>query len=169
MPAVLDIGYSLSPRFPDPPQTDYRAATVRELRHDLFCGDIHLTETASGRELATRRGWLPVLDFAWALCDTAEALDADPLGSRSPGPHHAELDFPETADRLLLTRQFGSVDIAADWEAPGPRPTLTVRHAELRSEARDFLQDLVADLADAHEELLDNPVVWELRTRFPRV
>lgn len=33
---VLDIGYALSNRFPDPPQTDYRRADVHALRHDLF-------------------------------------------------------------------------------------------------------------------------------------
>ncbi|GAA3646415.1 hypothetical protein GCM10023079_40050 [Streptomyces chitinivorans] len=38
--SVLDIGYSLSRRFPDPPQTDYRTADARALRHDLFCGDV---------------------------------------------------------------------------------------------------------------------------------
>jgi hypothetical protein len=44
-----------------------------------------------------------------------------------------------------------------------------VRHAELRAEARDFLHDLLDDLTDLHEELADNPAVWQLRARFPRV
>jgi hypothetical protein len=48
-------------------------------------------------------------------------------------------------------------------------PPLTVRHPELRREARDFLQDLVADLRDLHEGLADNATIWELQARFPRL
>src|SRR4051794_16783094 len=75
---VLDIGYSLSRRFPDSPQTDYRSADVHSLRHDLFCGDVYLADTAKDREVSTAWGWVPVLDFAWALCDIVEQLDQDP-------------------------------------------------------------------------------------------
>ncbi|MFR9675986.1 hypothetical protein [Streptomyces sp. TR06-5] len=165
---MLDIGYALSHRFPDPPQTDYRAADVAALRHDLFCGDVYLADTESDRELGTGWGWLPVLDFAWALCDVVELLDRDPRGSRSPGPQRADLDFTETADLLRFERRFGWVDIAADWSPPDERP-LAFRHAVLRREARDFLHDLLADLTDLHEGLADNPVVWDLGARFPRV
>jgi len=165
---VLDIGYSLSARFPDPPGTDYRAADSRALRHDLFCGDIHLTDTGSGRELSTAWGWLPVLDFAWALCDIAEQLDTDPLGDRSPGPQRAELDFTESAELLRFVRRFGSVYVTADWR-PRSEPPLTVPHRELRSEARAFLHDLVADLTDMHQGLDGNVVLWTLLDRFPRL
>ncbi|URN16654.1 hypothetical protein MW084_12675, partial [Streptomyces sudanensis] len=90
---MLDIGYSLSRRFPDPPQTDYRRADVHALRHDLFCGDVYLADTETDREVATAWGWVPVLDFAWALCDIVERLDRDPRGSRAAQPQYAELDF----------------------------------------------------------------------------
>ncbi|GAA2062319.1 hypothetical protein GCM10009801_05330 [Streptomyces albiaxialis] len=165
---MLDIGYSLSRRFPDPPQTDYRTADVRALRHDLFCGDVYLADTEADRELSTAWGWVPVLDFAWALCDIAEELDRDPLGARSPGPHRAELDFTESAERLRFTRRFGWVDITADWTAADEGP-LAFSHTELRREARDFLRDLLADLTDLHEGLDANPAVWDLMARFPRV
>jgi hypothetical protein len=179
---VLDIGYSLSRRFPDPPQTDYRTADVRALRHDLFSGDVYLADTESDRELSTSWGWLPVLDFAWALCDTVELLDAAPPpgsgppgpgrrmppGSRSPGPYRAEVDFTESTERMRFERRFGWVDITADWYA-GDEPPLTFGYSELRREARDFLHDLLGDLTDMHEGLADNPAVWTLRARFPRV
>ncbi|SCK06585.1 hypothetical protein [Streptomyces sp. WMMB 322] len=201
---MLDIGYSLSRRFPDPPQTDYRTADVRALRHDLFSGDVYLADTEADRELSTAWGWLPVLDFAWALCDTVELLDAGPPpasgrggvspggtspgfagevpprrsqgekpgevppGSRAAGPRYAEVDFTESTDRMRFERRFGWVDITADWSARG-EPPLTFQHTELRREARDFLHDLLADLTDMHEGLADNPVVWTLRARFPRV
>ncbi|MBN3928751.1 hypothetical protein IQ279_03680 [Streptomyces verrucosisporus] len=165
---MLDIGYSLSRRFPDPPQTDYRSADVRALRHDLFCGDVYLADTEADRELSTARGTVPVLDFAWALCDIAERLDRDPLGSRAARPQYAELDFVESADNLHFERRFGWVDVTADW-LPADEPPLTVNHGELRREARDFLHDLIADLTDIHEGLGDNPVLWDLQARFPRV
>ncbi|MFD7920626.1 hypothetical protein ACFV3R_15545 [Streptomyces sp. NPDC059740] len=165
---MIDLGYSLSPRFPDPPQTDYRTADVRALRHDLFSGDVYLADTESDRELSTAWGWVPVLDFAWALCDIVERLDRDPLGSRSSRTHYAELDFTESADRLLFARRFGWVDVSADWSPAGEEP-LTFGHAALRREARDFLHDLVADLTDMHEGLGDNPLVWDLLVRHPRV
>ncbi|AZK94837.1 MULTISPECIES: hypothetical protein [Streptomyces] len=165
---MLDIGYSLSRRFPDPPQTDYRRAEVTALRHDLFCGDVYLADTEADRELSTAWGWVPVLDFAWALCDIAERLDRDPLGSRASRPQHAELDFTESADRMLFERRFGWVDVEADW-MPGDEAPLTFAHGELRREARDFLHDLIADLCELHEPLADNPVIWDLQARFPRV
>ncbi|MFF9559786.1 hypothetical protein ACF1DY_28725 [Streptomyces albus] len=166
---MLDIGYALSRRFPDPPQTDYRTADVHALRHDLFCGDVYLADTETDRELSTAWGWVPVLDFAWALCDIAEDLDRDPRGARSPGPHHATLDFTESADLLSFTRRFGWVEITGDWPAARDEGPLTFSHTELRREARDFLHDLVADLTDMHEGLADNPAVWTLMSRFPRV
>ncbi|MFD8380667.1 hypothetical protein ACFV2X_19305 [Streptomyces sp. NPDC059679] len=165
---MIDLGYSLSRRFPDPPQTDYRSADVHTLRHDLFCGDVYLADTEADRELSTAWGWVPVLDFAWALCDIVERLDRDPLGSRSARPVHAELDFTESTDRLLFERRFGWVDITADWVEAEDAP-LTFNHTALRREARDFLHDLIADLTDMHEGLADNPAVWELQARYPRV
>ncbi|MER5771599.1 hypothetical protein [Streptomyces sp. NPDC001985] len=165
---MLDIGYSLSPRFPDPPQTDYRAADPPALRHDLFCGDVYLADTKADREVSTAWGWVPVLDFAWALCDIVERLDRDPRGSRSATPQRAELDFTESADRMLFERRFGWVDVEADWMRRD-EPPLTFSHSELRRESRDFLHDVIADLTDLHESLADNPVIWDLQARFPRI
>ncbi|ANW18976.1 hypothetical protein [Streptomyces clavuligerus] len=165
---MLDIGYSLSSRFPDPPQTDYREADTHTLRHDLFCGDVYLADPETDRELSTAWGWVPVLDFAWALCDIVERIDRDPRGSRSSTPQWAELDFTESADRMVFERRFGWVDVTADWTRRD-EPPLTFNHGELRREARDFLHDVLADLTDMHEGLADNPVVWDLQARFPRV
>lgn len=165
---MLDIGYSLSRRFPDPPQTDYRSADVHTLRHDLFCGDVYLADTEKDTEVSTAWGWVPVLDFAWALCDIVEQLDQDPRGSRSSHSQYAELDFTESSDRMLFERRFGWVDVEADWMPPEEDP-LTFSHRLLRREARDFLHDLIADLVDMHEGLGDNPVIWTLQSRFPRV
>ncbi|MDI5963710.1 hypothetical protein POF50_009400 [Streptomyces sp. SL13] len=161
---MIDLGYALSRRFPDPPQTDYRTADVRTLRHDLFCGDVYLAE--GERELVTAWGWVPVLDFAWALCDIAELLDRDPMGGRASRPQHAELDFTQSADRMRFVRRFGWVDVTADWARD---EAVSVSHADLRREARDFLNDVVADLVDMHDGLDDNPAVWNLMARFPRV
>lgn len=165
---VIDLGYSLSRRFPDPPQTDYRHADVRALRYDLFCGDVYLADVATDRELSTAWGWVPVLDFAWALCDVVEQLDRDPLGSRAATPQRAELDFTESAHRMYFLRRFGWVEVRADWQPPEEAP-LSFNHRTLRREARDFLHDLTADLTDMHEGLGDNPAVWDLLGRFPRI
>ena len=106
---MLDIGYSLSRRFPDPPQTDYRRADVHALRHDLFCGDVYLADTKADREVSTAWGWVPVLDFAWALCDIVEQLDRDPRGNRASRPQHAEIDFTESVrpDALRAPLRLG--------------------------------------------------------------
>ncbi|GGR13921.1 hypothetical protein WEB32_20015 [Streptomyces netropsis] len=165
---MIDLGYSLSRRFPDPPQTDYRTADVRALRHDLFCGDVYLADVKTDRELSTGWGWVPVLDFAWALCDVLEQVDRDPRGNRAAVPQYAELDFTESTDRLMFERRFGWVEVAADWQ-PADEPPLNFNHRALRREARDFLHDVIADLCDMHEGLADNPVVWDLQSRFPRV
>ncbi|WP_406507500.1 hypothetical protein [Streptomyces sp. NBC_00212] len=165
---MLDIGYSLSRRFPDPTRIDYSRADVYTLRHDLFCGDVYLADTKADREVSTAWGWVPVLDFAWALSDTVELLDRDPLGSRAARPQYAEIDFTESTDRMLFERRFGWVDVEADW-MPADEEPLTFSHTELRRETRDFLHDLIADLTDMHEGLGDNPIVWDLQARFPRI
>nr|WP_104821036.1 hypothetical protein [Kitasatospora sp. MMS16-BH015] len=162
---MIELGYSLSNRFPDPPQTDYRSASVRSLRYDLFCGDIWLE--ADGVDLSTGWGWVPVLDFAWALCDTVEQLDLDPQGSRAARVQTYDLDFTQNTELLRFARRFGLVEISATWLPD--EPPAVVRHADLRREARDFLQDVLADLGDLHDGLADNPNVWTVQGRFPRV
>jgi hypothetical protein len=170
---VLDIGYSLSSRFPDPPGTDYRRADVRALRYDLFSGDVYLADTKADRELSTAWGWVPVLDFAWALCDIVDQLDRDARGSRAAGPYRADLDFTESTDRMRFERRFGWVGITADWirgadRAGDEASALTFSYTELRRESRDFLHDLLADLTDLHDDLGENPAIWQLQARFPR-
>lgn len=162
---MIDVGYALSRRFPDPPQTDYRTADVHALRHDLFCGDVYLAK--GERELSTAWGWVPVLDFGWALCDIVEQLDRDPRGGRAARPQYAEFDFTESTERLRFVRRFGHVEVTADWA--DDEPPLVLQFSALRREARDFLHDLVADLVDMHDDLAGNPVVWGLMARFPRV
>jgi hypothetical protein len=110
---------------------------------------------------------VPVLDFAWALCDVTERLDRDPLGSRASRPQRAELDFTQSTELLRFVRRFGWVEMTADWIKD--EPPLSVRHDDLRRESRDFLHDVVAELADLHEGLDANPVIWNLLARFPRV
>ncbi|GAA2140363.1 hypothetical protein GCM10009760_23490 [Kitasatospora kazusensis] len=165
MAYVIELGYSLSNRFPDPPQTDYRDASVRSLRYDLFCGDVFLD--ADGLDLSTHWGWVPVLDFAWALCDTVEELDRDPRGSRSATVQTFDLDFTQNTELLRFARRFGLVEISATWLPD--EPPAVVRHEDLRREARDFLQDVVADLTDMHDGLADNPNLWTVQGRFPRI
>lgn len=162
---MIDLGYSLSLRLPDPPQTDYRTASPQSLRHDLFCGDVYLE--ADGEAVETRWGWVPVLDFAWALCDIVERLDRDPQGSRSATVQTADLDFTQNTELLRFARRFNWVEITATWLPDVP--PVVVRHSELRREARDFLQDVLADLTELHEGLGDNPAVWSLQAQFPRV
>ncbi|WP_344442116.1 hypothetical protein [Kitasatospora nipponensis] len=161
---MIELGYSLSRRFPDPPQTDYRSASVHALRHDLFCGDVYLD--ADGQEFSTAWGWVPVLDFAWALCDIVELLDEDPRGSRAATIRTADLDFTQSTELLRFARRFGLVEVSATWL---DGPPAVMRHAELRREARDFLQDVLADLFDLHPELADNANIWTVQGRFPRV
>lgn len=166
MAGVIELGYSLSTRFPDPPQTDYRTASVRSLRHDLFAGDVYL-ESDDGTGVETRWGWVPVLDFAWALCDVVERLDEDPRGSREARVRTEDLDFTQNTELLRFARRFGWVEVTATWR-PEDEPVV-VRHAELRREARDFLQDVLADLTELHEGLADNPNVWTVQGRYPRI
>src|SRR5690606_34428976 len=113
-------------------------------------------------------GWLPVLDFAWALCDIVERVDRDPAGSRASRPQRAELDFTESTDLLLFERRFGWVDIEAEW-LPASEPPLTFSLTELRRETRDFRHALPADLVDLHADLGENPAAWTLQARYPRI
>jgi hypothetical protein len=125
---------------------------------------VHLE--AEGVDLSTAWGWVPVLDFAWALCDIVEEIDRDPAGARSSRLQQADLDFTESADLLRFSRRFNWVEIHAEWV---DGPPITVRHPDLRRESRDFLQDVIADLADLHEGFADNAAVWEVQARYPRV
>ena len=154
---MLDIGYSLSRRFPDPPQTDYRRADVQALRHDLFCGDVYLADTKEDRELSTAWGWVPGTRLRLGAVRHRRAARPDPRGSRAAARSTPSWTSPSRRpDALRAALRLGGRE--ADW-MPRDEPPLTFSHSELRREARDFLHDLIADLTDMHEGLADNPAI----------
>ncbi len=120
---------------PIPRRPTTAARTLRALRHDLFSGDVYLADTKADRELSTAWGWVPVLDFAWALCDIVERIDQDPRGNRSHRRQYAELDFTESSDVMIFERRFGWVDVEADWmpgtsrRSPSATPSCAARPA----------------------------------------
>ena len=128
---VLDIGYALSNRFPDPPQTDYRRADVRALRHDLFCGDVYLADTKADRELSTAWGWVPVLDFAWALCDIVGAHRPRPGGlpRRPPPARGARLHRVHRPHALRAPLRLGGHRVRLDAGGGAPADLLPLRTA----------------------------------------
>ena len=40
---------------------------------------------------------------------------------------------------------------------------------QTQQEIKARLHDVIADLTDMHEDLAENPAIWTLQARFPRV
>ncbi|CAM5617830.1 hypothetical protein [Streptomyces] [Streptomyces violaceorubidus] len=162
---VLDIGYALSTR------SRTRRRRTTGARTSTPCGTICSAGTCTS-PTPRRTGSCPQpgdgcrCSTSPGRCATSWSTSTGTRRSRAARPR-AELDFTESTDRLLFERRFGWVDIEAEW-LPADEP-LSFSHTELRREARDFLHDLLADLTDLHEDLADNPAIWTLQSRFPRV
>jgi hypothetical protein len=134
----MHFDYRLSEDW-DENSVDLAAAEETDLRYYAATGDIILREDQTN--LSARWGWIPLIDFALAMREIAEAL-AITEGSET-------FEFTESEATLLFDRRGQEMTISGSY-APGK---ITIPLTEFMEKARDLGQRLDAELRAKHPEL----------------
>jgi hypothetical protein len=126
-------------------------ATVEEteLRYYVAPGDVMLGRGET--DLSANWGWIPLIDFALALLEIADALSAAE-GSET-------FEFTESEATLQFDRVGEEVSITASY-APGE---IRVPLPEFRNQVDDFARRLDKALLQKHPELELNPEYQRLK------
>ena len=120
-----------------------------DLRYYVALGDVML-----GRgqiDLSANWGWIPLIDFALALLEIADALSAAE-GSET-------FEFTESEATLQFDRASEEVTITSNY-APGE---IRAPLPEFKNQVDDFARRLDKALLDKHPELELNPEYQRLR------
>jgi hypothetical protein len=139
----MHFDYRLSEDW-DENSTDLAAADETDLRYYAATGDIILRQDQTN--LSARWGWIPLIDFALAMREIAEAL-AVAEGSET-------FEFTESEATLQFERRGEEVAISGSY-APGE---IKIPFTTFDERARDFALRLDAELLAKRPELGQNPV-----------
>jgi hypothetical protein len=139
----MHFDYRLSEDW-DENSVDLAAAEETDLRYYAATGDIILRQDQTN--LSARWGWIPLIDFALAMREIAEALVVTE-GSET-------FEFTESEATLLFDRRGQEMTISGSY-APGK---ITIPFTAFMEKARDFGQRLDAELLAKRPELGRNPV-----------
>jgi hypothetical protein len=139
----MHFDYRLSEDW-DENSTDLAAADETDLRYYAATGDIILRQDQTN--LSARWGWIPLIDFALAMREIAEAL-AVAEGSET-------FEFIESEATLQFERRGEEVAISGSY-APGE---IKIPFTTFDERARDFALRLDAELLAKRPELGQNPV-----------
>lgn len=125
-------------------------ATVSELRYDCFLGDV--TFRVGAADFSTHWGWIPMWDFALAMCGSIASLN---------GRDESCFEFTESEACIIFSRRDHKIEVAATY---APRVVGRTCIGELASAAYDFLVCIDGRLLRAYPELRDNPGYRRLTT-----
>jgi hypothetical protein len=140
---MVSLDYQLDPSWNRPTgEADLAHATELALRNDYFLGDIMVR--IGEFHLRTRLGWLPVLDFAVTLRETADSLHLDEEGAYEFTESDAKISFDRQGERIRVT----STEAPGAGEAP---------FLEFARAARAFARKVITDLCARYPSLVENP------------
>jgi hypothetical protein len=139
----MHFDYRLSEDW-DEHTTDLATAEQTDLRYYAATGDIILRKDQTN--LSARWGWIPLIDFALAMREIAEALTVTE-GSET-------FEFTESEATLQFDRRGQEMKISGSY-APGE---ITIPFTAFIEKTRDFAQRLDAELLAKRPELGQNPV-----------
>jgi len=125
--------------------------TVEEtdLRYYVAPGDVVLGTEQT--DLSADWGWIPLVDFALALREIADALsEAEGTETFEFTESEATLQFDRVGDKVVITSSY----------APGE---ISVPFSEFRKQVDDFAQRLDRELLQKHPELGLNPDYQRLK------
>jgi hypothetical protein len=126
-------------------------ATVEEtdLRYYVAQGDIVLGTDQT--DLSANWGWIPLVDFALALREIADALsEAEGSETFEFTESEAALQFDRVGDEVVITSSY----------TPGE---VTVPFSDFRKQVDEFAQRLDKELLQRHPELGLNPDYQRLK------
>jgi hypothetical protein len=139
----MHFDYRLSEDW-DENSADLATAEETDLRYYAATGDIILEKDQTN--LSARWGWIPLIDFALAMREIAEAL-AVTEGSET-------FEFTESEVTLQFDRRGQEMTISASYVSG----KISVPFVAFIEKARDFAQRLDAELLAKRPELGQNPV-----------
>jgi hypothetical protein len=143
----MHLDYRLSEEW-DEDTMDLSTVAEADLRYYVALGDIILR--ADQTDLSAIWGWIPLIDFALALREIAEAL--------AVAEGNETFEFTESEATLNFERQGQEVVISGSY-APGE---VIVPFPVFREQVRDLARRLDAELLAKHPELGRNPVYQAL-------
>ena len=143
----MHLDYRLSEEW-DEDTMDLSTVAEADLRYYVAPGDIILR--ADQTDLSAIWGWIPLIDFALALREIAEAL--------AVAEGNETFEFTESEAALNFERQGQEVVISGSY-APGE---LIVPLPVFREQVRDLARRLDAELLAKHPELGRNPTYQAL-------
>jgi hypothetical protein len=138
----MHFDYRLSEDW-DKNSTDLASAEETDLRYYAATGDIILRDDQT--DLSARWGWIPLIDFALAMREVAEAL-AVPEGNKT-------FEFTESEATLQFDRRGQELIISGSY-ATGK---ITMPFTAFVEKTRDLAQRLDAELLAKRPELGQNP------------
>jgi hypothetical protein len=139
----MHLDYRLSEKW-DEDSTDLSTVAETDLRYYVAPGDIALRGDQT--DLSANWGWIPLIDFALALRDIAEALAVEE-GSET-------FEFTESEATLKFERQGQEVAISGSYAQGIVRAPLPV----FKHQVKEFARRLDAELLGKRPELGRNPV-----------
>jgi hypothetical protein len=139
----MNLDYRLSEDW-DKSSTDLAAAEEADLRYYAVPGDIILRKDQT--DLSARWGWIPLIDFALALREIADAL-AVRDGTEI-------FEFTESEATLQFERKGQELIISGSYSPGGIIVPLSV----FKEQARAFARRLDRELLTKHPELGRNPI-----------
>jgi hypothetical protein len=143
----MHLDYRLSEEW-DEDTMDLSTVAEADLRYYVAPGDIILR--ADQTDLSAIWGWIPLIDFALALREIAEAL--------AVAEGNETFEFTESEATLNFERQGQEVVISGSY-APGE---VVIPFTVFREQVRDLSRRLDAELLAKHPELGRNPVYQAL-------
>jgi hypothetical protein len=145
---TIALDYTLDPSWKrDWEQLDLSSVDESTLHYNCFLGDVAFM--VNGISFGTKRGWVPVLDFALCLRESVRALT---------NGDHATFEFTESGDTIEFTRHNDEIDVESSYTAPRAQTS----YVELSREVERFVVRVLDELQEAYPELRDNPLIQDL-------
>lgn len=148
MDTKIELGYTLSPEWPNPRYFDDPSddTWLWRLMYDMYLGDF--TFRIGSVDLSSRpRGWVPIVDFAVRLRDILRSLPREP---------RLVFVFTESDDTIQFSSVGGGI---VEVKASYVKGVAFAPLAQLLNAADDFCDSVLNDLRD-------EPVIRRLRHRL---
>lgn len=139
---MIDFSFRLSSSWNTEPSGSLLSIDEMDIRYCYFLGDI--TFKADSADFSMQVGWIPIADFASAMCAISEQLEE--------GLIEAAFEFTENNERLVFRRLNGDIQITASYTSS----SASVPMDELSSAIRRFADQVCSELLKLYPDLKHN-------------
>lgn len=140
---TIELDYVLAPQVIDP-NVAFSTLDETSLRYDYFLGDIR--GCVGNLKLATRWGWVPIIDFALSLAHLSRELNRNSA---------QRFEFTESGDWIDFSIESDCVIVTASYTEGTGRVEL----GEFQASVSKFASRVVSELSNRAPGLEANPAV----------